>query len=47
VGNRPITRWMMWLPSVESRGGEPDPNPLVLDFLLSVLVTVDPVCGRV
>jgi hypothetical protein len=29
VGNR-ITWWMMWLPSGESLGGEPDPNPLGL-----------------
>jgi hypothetical protein len=31
VGNR-ITRQMMWLPSGESLGGEPDPNPLGLGF---------------
>jgi hypothetical protein len=34
VGNR-ITRRMMWLPSGESLGGEPDPNPLGLGFASS------------
>jgi hypothetical protein len=34
VGNQ-ITRWMMRLPSGESCGGEPDPNPLELGFASS------------
>jgi hypothetical protein len=34
VGNR-ITRLMMWLPSSESHGGEPEPDPLGLGFASS------------
>jgi hypothetical protein len=34
VGNR-ITRWMIRLPSGESRGSEPEPDPLGLGFASS------------
>jgi hypothetical protein len=36
VGNR-ITRWMTRLPRGEICGGEPDPNPLGLGFIMSAV----------
>jgi hypothetical protein len=49
VGNR-ITQQMIRLPSGESHGGEPEPDPLGLGFASSSVelsMMVDPLCGRV